>query len=285
MVTVTLSYIDRNSGSEVSKALTAYWVNPYSISIFKKIHDLNNFNKYEETLSYRKRISVGFAPIENDKDTVFFLLAFVGNDTKKISFTGYSETEVVMTNELDFNIKNGVFFIDPFEMSFIECEPTYVVDDGTTKTMKVTYGLDSTVGTYRCFICDDKSAESAKSEFMFFAGSYLKHVHHGYRHKIRLDLRPFTPSNVIDSAKLTWLYDFVLRKNKQIDTSLINAHNSKVYDVVFPSDAVEFELFQGIGDSIKTSLTFVESGIRRNAETTEEPFVLGKHTLGGRKLG
>jgi len=275
-VNLTYTYI----GSTIGQDFNIYAANVIDFELERVIFKGLNGGYSENTIGFRRAISLDFAPLDN-KALSYFVMGFCFGEDRKVTIDGTTYDVTIESEEQAFEYIENVRFGNAFSMQLKERTLTPNPDDDSPMTLTPIYaGTDGTAGNYLCQLVQDDPIVIAKKNFQFIGGN-RGDASFGYLHKLIIQFSPIT-----DPAKVDWLRNFVLWKHKSIDTTTIDPVNGKVYDVVFDPTAsgVQYTYNYGVRANPVTTLVFVEETLRTEAEIATPvgaPFTLDSSTLDG----
>jgi hypothetical protein len=236
----------------------------------------------ESPVGYRRMVSVDFEPLQDNKQALFFLFSWCIAKIKYITYyTNYvgqvvnpsagtaNSIQVAFLNEdLSFEHEKNALFANAFTLEMVEEATNYNVDDGSVRILKPIYspiGTGVAGNTFTCYanLVDQSSIGIFKTQFRYIHG-VPESRDFGYHHALTLDTGLLS-----DAGERQWVRDFLLRQNKQIDTTAIDPYNGKVFDVVFAGEKLEWRSVQGLSEAKATTLVFKEKSLR----TTPERYV------------
>ncbi len=265
MDTVTLGY---TSGlNTYTREFDIFSVRYLDVEFEKRVVKCLDSSYKERVVGYRKKTHVEFYPLLDDREALYFLYGFLIGTSRTILGTDFTSRSVTITGtNVDFQFMEAKFG-NAFTLDFVDSAITTVVDDGSTKTMIVSYDPHdrNTTDTFYCDLIDDSSVEVRGMVFKPDL-SWRKDVVWGYSHKIKINL-----GYVQAQTQRDWLLEFLCWGHKQIDCSALDSLNGKVFDVVFVDNELNWEFSEGVKTALSTSLNFKERVARLVAEDYQEP--------------
>lgn len=229
----------------------------------------------QDSVGYHVLTTVDFQALKGDRQSLFWLYAFCFGTDRLVAFdnpdVGIENRAVTLLGtSLPIHYMNNVKYLDQFSMKFSEKALHLTGDDGsTTRILKPVYTpqattiVGDTMTTY-INLLDEGSVELVKKDFRFSGTGNRDDIAWGYLHHFTLDT-----GAVAGTTNRTWLRDFCLWKNKQIDTRTMDPDNGIITNVVFDGKKVEWKFLNGVKDARATTLKFFE----KTARTTTQIFV------------
>lgn len=275
MQTIALIY---DSGGAVSRDYDIYSIR-YEDSEFERVlHHSEVTGQYREhNIGYRLKYDIDFVPLQNNKDALYYLYAWLLSDTKEIKFNdadsglGDIQVPVVWTGDkATFAYIDNIFFANAFSLSFVDGTLSTVGDDDSTRIL-IPYYLpdDGADGNYYCNLVNDSDAVFVKRTFKPVGGNRFEKLF-SYQHQLDIDI-----GNVSTLARRVWVREFCLWGSKQIDTTQIDPVNGSVFDVVCLDEGLKWDFNNGLRTDLTTKLSFVEKEPRTDIEApNDNPFII-----------
>lgn len=283
---VTLSYnLASTNFNKDFKILSANFVD---VEIETKLHKGLNGAFEESPIGYRFTTKIDFEPIGLTKEDVYWLYGFVLGNGREGQFNGDATTlrDVSFVGDaLEFDYFEETFFANGFSLLLIENQLRTITDTGSTRIFKPTYSsatFDDLSGeTLTRFVdfVDENTIGVVKKDFRFINRT-PDDLSFTYYHKLAVNF------GYVNADRMNWLIEFCLWKNKQIDTTLLDPANGKVFDVVFAGKEMKFEFENGVQAATTLKLMFYERLPRATPEeyvpsVTGDPFILDVSELDG----
>jgi hypothetical protein len=266
-VVVSLQYT--LSGTTYNKDLEILAANFVGFEIETKLHKGLNGAFVEAPVGYRRKMTIQFAPLGLTKENVFWLHGFAVGTQREVQFESILPDFVAMPGEwMTFDYFEKTFFANSWTVSLVEKTLRTITDTGSTRILKPTYtpmSSDSLVGEtltrYVDFV-DECSIGVVKKDLRFLNGN-PDDIPFALWHKFDIDF------GYVEADRFDWLIEFCLWGLKQLDTTLLDPDDGKVFDIVFADKQIQFEFGDNIHKATTLKLTFYE----RLPRTTPEPFV------------
>jgi hypothetical protein len=266
MQVVTLEYT--KGGTTYSRDYPIYSVNPWHIRLQRTEH--RTFLGFvEDSVGYRFVFDVHFAPLDYDKEAIFWLYGFMFGDERLIIYivdgNAYSAYVTPDADSLDFDFAEEMQFNNSFHLNLTDITLRLVEEDLSTRVLRPTYnpseeGISGDVLTKYCNLVDEISIE-ARRQSIVFANGNPSDVSWGYTHKFICDL-----DMMYQVTHRDWILRYALCPSKQLDTRLIDPVNGLLYDVVLDTNDLAYEMQNGIVLNPSLVIQIKEKTIRTEAE-------------------
>ncbi len=244
-------------------------------------------NCVETPIGYRRKVTIDFAPLKDDKQALFFLFAWCLSNKKEVVYYTNSSGHIFdpgfdsygnplsgdvqtievayIKNEVQFQHEKNAYFGNGFSLELIESNLQQIEDDESVRIFKPIYtpvGGGITGNTFTCYVnlVDQSSIEIQKYPIRFIHGNQETRDY-GYRHAFEIDTGAITTAE-----ERNWIRDFCLCKNKQIDTTAIDSYNGRVFNVVYADEYLQWKFTHGIQEAKTVVLKFKEKVLRTLVE-------------------
>ena len=261
---VTLSY---SGASPSTMAFDVYSVHYLDVEFEKSNAKGVNMSYVENTIGYRWKTSVDFAPLNEDKTKLYWIYGFLIGTSRTVTGDFGTRNVTITGNALNFSFMDGIRYGDAFTLEMLDQTLSTVTDDGSTRTLQLSYVpfYGSTVDQFYVSLVDVSSVDLSYFGFKFVGGN-RDDICTSYAHKLVIDF-----GLVMDTSKRTRLLEFALWKNKRIDTTAIDPVYGQVFDVVCVDNGMSWKLEDGVNEATSITMSFIERNARAIVEGTTPP--------------
>lgn len=272
-MTVTLTY-DLDDVTR-TRDFDAVSVNFVDVKFHRRVNKFLNGGYGHAGMGYRYVVRVDLFPVGADKEAVYFLYGFMLGTNRQITYAyeyGSPETRniVPIGNSLDFDFLDKTYISNVTTLLLEETELRTITDTGSTRILKPTFtpGTNTIAGetlTRSVDLVNDNDIELTKHDLDFIGGE-IDSISYRFVRRFKVDF-----GHIRDQATLTWLIEYVLWQNTQIDTTLIDEFNGHVYTTIFEGQAFSFNLEDGVEKAPTLEISLIENVGRAVVEAYVAP--------------
>jgi hypothetical protein len=215
--------------STVVRTYEVYGMDITDVELERRLIRLLDGSFVEYPVGYRYRMRAELKPLLGDKAKLFDLQGFFIGRNKKVRLLD-DEKELMgsrnvsgTADTIDFEYVDGLVFGNRITLDLVEKETRTITDDGSTRILKPVYGFSASLSgntlTVPANLVDEGSLNLYRHQLDFFGGN-VDEVCRAFNRSFTLDL-----GVISDSDHWTWLIEFALWKNKQLDLSAIDPLN------------------------------------------------------------